>query len=250
MTDFSTNLVTVEDEEFLASYDASAFAHPSLAVDVVITTVHESSIKVLLHQRAGAPQRGRAALPGGFVALDESLEEAAARILKDKVGLEDVYLEQLYTFGNVSRDPRTRVVTVTYLALVPPTRLISLPDSVFLGDVSVAFAREEGGPATVTLHDDHLDLAFDHADIIGLAVQRLRGKLAYAPVGYELLDPEFTLRDLQAIHETILAHPVNKDSFRRTILARDAVEPTGTYEVGVAWRPAELYRFTAAPEDS
>lgn len=249
-----TKPLTPEDREFLAGYSPDDFAHPSLTVDVVVTTVKDGKLWVLLTKRTEAPERGFYALPGGFVALDESLDAAAARVLADKAGLSGVYLEQLYTFGAVDRDPRHRVVTVTYLALVPADRLTQHPANARLARIQVPWTGETGGPihATAptvrgyeTYDDTELPLAFDHDAIIGLAVKRLRGKLNYAPVGYELLPRDFPLRDLQAIHEAVLDRRLNKDSFRRTILARGQVSSTGRLETGVKWRPAELYRFTA-----
>jgi 8-oxo-dGTP diphosphatase len=244
--------LTPEDQEFLANYSPDDFAHPSLTVDVVVATVKDGALYGLLIKRSAAPERGRYALPGGFVALDESLEDATTRVLRDKVGLTDVYLEQLYTFGALGRDPRHRVVTVTYLALVPVALLATLPSDVTLARLDVSWKGETGGPAQalrVTFADSSpLPLAFDHADILGLAVKRLRGKLNYSPVGYELLNQEFALRDLQAIHESILGHKLNKDSFRRTIIDRGQVEPTGQFEKDVKWRPAELYRFARPPQ--
>jgi 8-oxo-dGTP diphosphatase len=232
---------------FLAAYDASAFPHPSVAVDVALLTVLGGSLRALLVRRPKHPARGRWALPGGFVGSRESLEAAAARVLRTKAGLSDVFLEQLYTFGAVDRDPRTRVVSVTYYALVDPGRLAGAGregGDLRVAPIDVPWEGLTGGP--VGARDEGgtpLALAFDHAEILGTAVLRLRGKLDYAPVGFELLPERFTLRQLQAVHETVLGRPLNKDSFRRRMLASGLLAPTGKREGAVLHRPAELYRF-------
>ena len=249
-SDFASSGSTgAEDERrFLASYDPSAFDRPSLAVDVVILSVIERRLEVVLVERREHPHRGRWALPGGFVHLDESLGQAAKRVLEQKAGLKNVYLEQLYTFGDPARDPRTRVVSVAYVALVDPERLRNLPPSpapsTIRAVLDVPWTGETGGaveaawPAGKTL-----ELAFDHADILGMAVKRIRGKLSYTPIGFQLLPETFTLRRLQDVHETVLGRSLNKDSFRRRMLASELLEATGERESEVGHRPAELYRI-------
>src|SRR5262245_60404353 len=235
-----------EEQDFLASYDPGAFDRPSLAVDVAILSVVEGHLEVGLVQRAEHPDRGRWALPGGFVRIDESLDRAASRILSDKAGLRDVYLEQLYTFGDPHRDPRTRVISVGYYALVDPARLERSDDSnLAFSRIAVPWEGEAGGPVEVRdVEDREMPLAFDHADILGMAVRRIRGKLDYSPIGFQLLPGTFTLRRLQDVHETILGRPLNKDSFRRRMLASGLLRATGERETAVEHRPAELYRFT------
>lgn len=240
------------ERDFLASYDASAFPHPSVAVDVALVTLKDGQLQALLVERAEHPAKGAWAMPGGFVALDESLDDAAARVLATKAGVSDVFLEQLYTFGAVDRDPRTRVISVAYYALVAPDQLtdIALSPSVVLADLNVRWSGETGGPATL-VHptDGPLPLAFDHADMLGLVVKRLRGKLEYAPIGFELLPHEFTLRQLQITYEAVLGKPQNKDSFRRRMLASGRVVATGRQEADVGHRPAALYQFTRESDD-
>jgi 8-oxo-dGTP diphosphatase len=235
-----------EEQEFLAAYDAQAFPRPSLAVDVAILSVVEGRVEVALVQRGEHPHKGRWALPGGFVQMDESLDRAASRVLAVKAGLADVYLEQLYTFGEPSRDPRTRVISVAYYALVAHGRLRPSRDSqLVLGRSGVRWAGETGGPVEVRDSEGReMPLAFDHADILGMAVRRIRGKLDYTPIGFQLLAERFTLRRLQDVHETILDRTLNKDSFRRRMLASGLLEATGERETEVGHRPAELYRFT------
>ncbi len=233
------------EQAFLARYDASEFPHPSLAVDVVLLTVSDRALCVALVHRLEHPCLGCWALPGGFVGMKESLDAAAGRVLAVKTGLQGVFLEQLYTFGAPDRDPRTRVVSVAYYALVHPGRFeTTAPPEFLLASVQVPWPGEAGGPVEVVGGGGSiLRLAFDHAEIIGTAVKRIRGKLDYAPIGFQLLPATFTLRDLQAIHEVILARPLNKDSFRRRMLASGELRATGKRERTVGHRPAELYRY-------
>lgn len=232
---------------FLATYDLHAFERPSVTVDVVVLTVAEGALRTIVYERAEHPGRGKFALPGGFVRMTESLDDAAARVLRDKAGVESVFTEQLYTFGAPERDPRGRVITVAYYALVAPDRLAGVlsKKGARAAAVQVPWKGIEGGPVQVTGERGAvLPLAFDHAEILGKAVQRIRGKLDYTPIGYELLPESFLLRELQDVHEVIRGEPVNKDSFRRRMLASGLVEPTGEREREAAHRPAELYRFT------
>jgi 8-oxo-dGTP diphosphatase len=227
----------VTEAEFLERYDPDEYERLSVAVDVVVLTAADGALRVLLVQRDEHPHRGRWALPGGFVRPDQSLDDAASEVLDRKAALRGVFLEQLYTFGAPDRDPRTRVISVAYYALVDAARLSAT------AEVRVSWTGEAGGPAEVLVGDEPAPLAFDHADVLGLAVKRLRGKLDYSPVGFQLLGERFTLRDLQQVHETVLGRRLNKDSFRRRMLASGQLQPTGDRESDVAYRPAELYRF-------
>jgi 8-oxo-dGTP diphosphatase len=237
-----------EDEsQFLAQYDPGAFEHPSVSVDVVLLTVRDGGLASLVCKRASHPHKGRWSLPGGFIGMGESLDQAATRVLRSKGGLSRVWLEQLYTFGALGRDPRTRVISIAYYALIDAARLqaVETSDALALARVSVPWEGEAGGP--VELLDEEgepLALAFDHADILGMAVRRIRGKLDWAPIGFQLLPREFTLLQLQNVHQAILGRTLNKDSFRRRMLASDLLRPTGTRQAGVGHRPAELFRFT------
>lgn len=236
-----------EDERFLAEYDPAAFDRPSITVDVALLSVKDDALVTLLLPRTSPPFRGRHALPGGFLRMDEPLERAAARVLRDKVGLGDVFLEQLYTFGAVHRDPRMRIVTVAYYALVHPGRLEASAASAALARIEVPWEGETGGPVDchgLASRAGALALAFDHAEILGTAVKRIRGKLDYTPIGFQLLPERFTLAELQRVHETVLGRPLNKDSFRRRMLASGQLEATGELQQGVDHRPAELYRFS------
>lgn len=216
------------DEQFLSSYDPDAFPRVAVTVDTVLLSVVEGRLVVLLQRRTQAPAQGKWALPGGFVREGEGLDEAAARVVSTKAHMERVWLEQLYTFGAPDRDPRMRVVTVAYFALLPA----------------------EVAQAAVAAHDDLLladvaqapELAFDHGVILATAVQRLRGKLDYVPLAFALLPEKFTLRELQQVHEAILDQVFTKPAFRRRMIDQGWIEPTGEYESGTPYRPAELYR--------
>ena len=203
---------------------------PALTVDIVIFTLRETRLQVLLIERGDDPFRGRWALPGGFVQQGESLEEAAQRELEEETGLHEAYLEQLYTYGAPDRDPRGWIVTVAYFALIPA-------DAPF---------RREGGSDAVQARWHPLDewplLAFDHAEIVSYALRRLRYKLEYSAVGFELLPAEFTLSELQSTYEIILGEKLDKRNFRRRILQAGIIEPTAQRRVGEG-RPARLYRY-------
>jgi 8-oxo-dGTP diphosphatase len=206
------------------------YPRPSLTVDVVAFTLRESRLQVLLIQRGEDPYAGRWALPGGFVRMEESLEEAALREMEEETGLKEAYLEQLYTFGDPGRDPRGRVVTVAYFALIPSDAPVRL---------------EGGGEVTQASWfpvDELPALAFDHNLIVEDALRRLRYKLEYTAVGFELMPEQFTLSSLQYTYELILGEKLDKRNFRRRILEADVIEPTPHHRVGEG-RPARLYRY-------
>jgi len=206
------------------------YPRPALTVDVVIFTLRESRLHVLLVQRGEAPFVGMWALPGGFVRLEESLEEAACREMQEETGLSQAYLEQLYTYGDIGRDPRGRVVSVAYFALMP-------------ADAPV---RSEGGSdarqACWFAIEDLPQLAFDHPSIIRYALRRLRYKLEYSAAGFELLPDTFTLSEIQHTYEMILGEKLDKRNFRRRILEAGVIEPT-PHRRGGEGRPAQLYRY-------
>ena len=206
------------------------YPRPSVTVDLVIFTIAEDDLKVLLIRRGQEPFKGRWALPGGFVEIDESLERAAARELKEEVGVTNVYLEQLYTFGEPKRDPRGRVISVSYFALVDAERQRIVAAS----DAAEAQWRSVFDPPK---------LAFDHARILDTAVWRLRNKIEWTTVGYELLPKKFTLSELQRVYEIILQRPVDKRNFRKKILAQGQIIELNETRSDVAHRPARLYSF-------
>lgn len=208
----------------------SDYPRPSVTVDLVIFTIAEDDLKVLLIRRAQEPFKERWALPGGFVEIDESLERAAARELKEEVGVTNVYLEQLYTFGDPKRDPRGRVISVSYFALVDAERQRIVAAS----DAADAQWHSVFNPPK---------LAFDHAKILDYAVWRLRNKIEWTTVGYELLPKKFTLSELQRVYEIILQRPVDKRNFRKKILAQGQIIELNETRSDVAHRPARLYSF-------
>ncbi len=202
----------------------------ALTVDCVVFGVDSEELKVMLIQRGQAPFEGTWALPGGFVHVDESLEDAARRELEEETGLNRIFLEQLYTFGAVDRDPRERVVSVAYYALVK------------LSDHQVRAATDARDAAWFGVHDTP-SLAFDHADILQMAQERLRNKLRYQPIGFELLPKKFTLSQLQRLYEIVLERSLDKRNFRKRVLAMDLLLETDEVQQDVAHRAARLYRF-------
>jgi 8-oxo-dGTP diphosphatase len=206
----------------------SKYHYPAISVDVVIFTLRADDLQVLLIQRKHSPFEGRWAIPGGFVKADESLETAARRELEEETGVHDVYLEQLYTFGDPGRDPRGRVITVAYLALVPaPLALAAGSDASDARWWSVSKLPK---------------LAFDHGKILQYALRRLRYKLEYTAVGFQFLPPSFTLTEIQTAYQTVLGEPLDKRNFRRRILEAGILEETGVLS-NSGGRPAKLYRF-------
>lgn len=228
----------VEETAFLNSYDPGVFERPSVAVDLILTSVVDGAPAVLLHRRGAHPQAGAWALPGGFVGIGESLDDAARRVLRDKAQMHDAYLEQLYTFGAVERDPRMRIVSVAYSALLPADR--------FVAASGLALARVEtrdAGRTSVLIDGERVRLAFDHDRMLDLAIGRLRGKLDWSPVAFALLPERFTLRALQDVYEAILGRSLNKPAFRRRLIDSGRIAATGERETGASFRPAELYRY-------
>lgn len=206
------------------------FARPALTVDIVVFGLDEEDLKVMLIQRDLAPFEGQWALPGGFVRVDETLDHAARRELVEETGLKDIYLEQLYTFGAIGRDPRERVVTVAYYALV----------NLEGHDVQASTDARNAAWFPVS---ELPELAFDHQKILDAAHDRLRGKVRYQPIGFELLPDRFTLRQLQHLYEVILDRELDKRNFRKKVLAMEIVKETKEIEKDVAHRAARLYRF-------
>lgn len=205
------------------------YPRPSVTVDVIIFTLRQGDLQVLLIRRGHPPFEGMWAIPGGFVGIAESLEEATLRELEEEAGVRHVYLEQLYTFGDLERDPRGRVITVAYFALVPANAI-------------APHAGSDAAEARWWSVYDLPPLAFDHAEILAYALQRLRYKLEYSAVGFELLPEAFTLSELQAAYEIILGEELDKRNFRRKILSAEVIEETGEYRAGDG-RPAKLYHF-------
>lgn len=209
------------------------YPRPALIVDAVVFGLDEGELKVLLIRRGGEPFAGCWALPGGFVHVGESPDTAVRRELAEETCLEKVFLEQLATFGEPDRDPREHVVTVAYYALVN----LSLHPPSAASDASDASDAEWFPAASPP------ELAFDHAKILAAALERLRGKLRYQPVGFKLLPERFPLRDLQHLYESVLERALDKRNFRKKILAMGILRETEEVEDDVRHRAARLYSF-------
>jgi 8-oxo-dGTP diphosphatase len=208
--------------------------HPAVicTVDVVLLTLSAGQLQVVLHQRPQEPFAGSWALPGGYIHAqrDESAWHAAARVLQDKAGIVSPYLEQLATYAGPRRDPRGWSVSIVYFALVPEDLLP--PDRPGLKRFAVSSLPR---------------LAFDHRDIVELAVARVRSKSQYSSLPVYLCGDQMTLPQLQAVYEAVLGEPVNKVSFRRKIEELGMLEPVeGAQETGQAHRPAQIYRLKPA----
>lgn len=214
---------------------AHTYTYPraALTVDCVVFGLDADGLRILLIERGQDPYKGQWALPGGFVRLDETLPEAARRELQEETGVAPAYLEQLYTFSELDRDPRERVVSVAYYALVK----LSAHHVQAATDASDA----QWFPA-----DDPPALAFDHDRILGVALERLRGKVRYQPVGFDLLPEKFTLTELQRMYEIILGRALDKRNFRKKINSMNLLEALDEHQRGVAHRAARLYRFDKA----
>jgi len=206
------------------------YARAALTTDCVVFGLDDEDLKVLLIQRDIEPYEGQWALPGGFVRVGESLDECARRELEEETGLKKVYLEQLYSFGEPDRDPREHIVTVAYYALVN------------LFDHKPKAATDARNAAWFSF-DDIPKLAFDHKKILATAKERLRGKLRYQPVGFELLPKKFTITQLQRLYEKVLEQPIDKRNFRKKLTKLDILEETDEIEQDVAHRAARLYKF-------
>ncbi len=211
------------EQEFLKNYDSSDFAKPSVAVDLILFTVQENQLQVLLTKRQSHPFAGMLSLPGVFVGIDETLDQAAQRALYQKTGLHDIYFEQLYTWGDLNRDPRMRIISVSYYALVPADQIqLSSQDAIFY-------------PV-----DKIQDLAFDHAEMIRYGRERIRNKVNYTDIAFSLVPEEFTLPQLQKIYEILLGQDLYKANFRKKIAQQSIA--TDKMQSGTKHRPSRIYR--------
>jgi len=199
------------------------------AVDVAIFTVKEEKLHTLLIQIKQKPFTGRWAFPGGLVQIDESLDEAAKRELKEKTGMNNVFLEQLYSFGELKRDPSSRVISVVYFALVPPEGWKLETTAKYL---AINWFPIKKLPT----------LAYDHNLIVKFALERLRAKLGYTNIVWSILPEYFTLSELQKAYEIILGREMDKRNFRKKIVGSGLLGKTKKLALG-AHRPAVLYAF-------
>jgi 8-oxo-dGTP diphosphatase len=207
-----------------------AYPRPALTIDLVVFGYQEGALSILLIQRGIGPFLGNWALPGGFVQGNETLEETARRELCEETGIKDVFLEQLYTFDAINRDPRERVITIAYYALVD------------LGAHSPEAATDATDARWFSLQRLP-QLAFDHDQIVLKALERLRSKVRYSPIGFELLPKEFTLTELQTLYETILDLKLDKRNFRKKLLESRLLLDLGKKSKNVPFRAPSLYCF-------
>lgn len=248
------------EQEFLSQYNPEKYEHPSVTVDTLIFTVdkreEEYHLQILLVQREEHPFLHKWAIPGRFVGMKESVDQAAARELEEETGLHEVYREQLYTWGDVERDPRTRIISVSYIALIPREMLLSEAEK---GECSVALTREkkQGMEETawycVSIRDNRLrlwnesgeltqeDLAFDHGRMIRLALERMKNKVFYTDIAFKLLPEKFTFPELQRLYEAILGEKLHAPNFRRDMgkwveQTQEKCKPSG------AGKPARYFR--------
>jgi 8-oxo-dGTP diphosphatase len=205
------------------------YPHPAVTADVVVFTIENDDLKVLLIQRDQAPFEGEWALPGGFIEIDESLGQAAKRELKEETGVNASFLEQLYTFGRPDRDPRERIITVAYYALIPFDQL------------SIA-AGDDARDARLFSTDELPALAFDHDSILRIAKHRVKERLGDSFYAFQMLPKAFTIYELRRVYELFLGEVLDKRNFRKKIIALDQIEETGEKRESVRHRPARLYR--------
>lgn len=217
----------------MAEHSIDRYKKIAVAVDILIFTVADNRVEILLEKRANGPFEGAYALPGAFVNVDEELDDAVKRCLLQEIGVKDIYTEQLYTWGGINRDPRSRVLSVSYIALI--NKSCYTPRA---GErVREVCWREVCEDSLEAMRGE---IAYDHADMIAYALQRLRGKLEYTSIAFHMMEEEFTLPELQKIYEIILGKPLYKANFRKKI--NDFVEPTGNMRSD-GHRPSRLYRW-------
>lgn len=219
------------EKEFLNSYNKNEYEKPSVAVDLLVFTVKDDGLKIVLVRRNEHPFKNMLSLPGVFVGINETLDEAAARGAREEAGLADIYFEQLYTWGDIDRDPRMRIISVSYLSLTPAEKLTlsagSRTSSAELYDVEELLASDE-------------ELAFDHRKIIEYGRERIRNKTEYSRIAFEFLPKEFTLPQLQRVYEILLGKPLYKANFRRRVAP--LIDETERMTSGDAHRPSRIYR--------
>lgn len=281
------------EEEFLKNYNPDKYKKPSVTVDMVLFTVADEekknyrklpdkALKVLMVKRGNHPYIGQWALPGGFVSVDESLDMAALRELKEETNIDNVYMEQLYTWGDVDRDPRTRVIDCSYMSLLDTSRLdikagddaddarwFTVKNSILEQKKTATergYSLQEiirldltGGneklyaliKVTKTVEDrvtridrqvmESNGIAFDHGKIIQYGIERLRNKIKYTDIAFNLMNEYFSLTELQQVYEIILDKELLKAGFRRKILRMVIETNRQTRDAG--HRPSKLYRF-------
>ena len=221
-------MLSKEDQEFLKTYRADDYEHPSVTVDMLIFTIIENKLNLMLIKRKNPPYKDKWAIPGGFVNIDESVEKAAIRELAEETGI-GCYMEQFGVFGEVDRDPRTRVISIAHLALTPFEALKFAKAGDDAKEISFFNVRELP------------ELAFDHNKIIEQGLKALRQRLDYTDIAFNLLPEEFTIQDIQKVYESILDYELDKANFRRMIKSKFELEDTGKVQKKYQ-RPAKIYR--------
>jgi len=241
-----------EDKKFVAEYNPGDYERPSVTTDILIFTVDiKEGLQLLMIKRKNPPFRDYWALPGGFVNMDEDIDEGAKRELFEETGVKDVHLEQLYTFGEVGRDPRMRIITIAYMALVPKALLkpTAGDDAAETKWMTITNDLSSGHIIIGHYWQEDTKIAFDHRNIIRMAVDRLRGKLEYTTIATNLLNnkEKFTIYELQKIHEGILGHGLNAANFRRyfltTYIEKYKAEDTGVACTQFSKRPSHYYKL-------
>lgn len=207
-----------------------SYKNPSLAIDLVVFGYHNGQLSVLLLNRNEAPFKDQWTLPGAFLQMEETFSDTCSRVLQTKLGMDELYLEQLYSFDAPDRDPRGRVISIAHFALVNPHKF-RIAAGAMANDVQWFDVRNM--PA----------LGFDHTLIFGKALQRLQSKILYYPVGFELLDESFTLPELHHLYECILGIPIDRRNFRRKIIDSGYIVPTGEKKTGAQNRHPDIYQF-------
>ena len=210
-----------------------------VTTDVVIFTIEDEKLKVLLVKRAHEPFKGKWAIPGGFIRISETIDAAALRILKEKTNVQNIYLEQLYTFGDPLRHPDSRVITCAYFAL------IRSDDIVLSFDDNSEITEVQWHPVY-----NLPKLAFDHKEIIEYSLKRTRERLEFCPIAFQLLPEKFTLTELQKAYELILGKKLDKRNFRKKFLASSILKELNEFTKSGSKRPARLYSFDKITLDS
>lgn len=223
------NTAEQSEKEFLESYNPDEYEKPSVTVDLVLFTIIDEKLHVLLTRRPEHPAKGKLALAGTFLQMDETLPEAVERVLQTKTGLRNIYFEQLFTWGEIKRDPRMRVLSVSYYALVPKEQL-ALPENDFTPQF---YPVEE----IAAMQDE---IAFDHAQMIEYGRERIRNKVYWSDIAFALVPEEFTLPQLQKVFEIILGRKLYKANFRKRIAPK--IIMTDKMTSGAAHRPSRIYR--------
>lgn len=216
----------VEEANFLKNYNPDKYQKPSVTVDILIFRLVNDSVDILLIKRKKPPYKEFWAFPGGFVNINESLEDAAKRELLEETNVKNVFLEQLYTFGDVERDPRMRVISVSYMALLNENDIEKFNEKA--GDDAKELQWFNINELLNGIEDNSIKLAFDHEKIFKLAIERLRGKIDYTNIAFQLLPKEFSMLELQNVYEQILNKKLYTPNFRRNMAKK--VKETGNYE--------------------